>query len=209
MPSPTEILSQMRRPEGWDGWVPTYSGAGYRPWSANPGPLSLQDLAYGLSRTLRYGGHSHPGVTVAEHCVLAARILTILWPRYGLPLERAALLHDAAESVLHDLQAPIRRHVRVILPDGSIITWNESDTLVTRNIAKFFAVSPAHLDAPEVKAADILACCFEKRDCPNLAEGDWGLPPIPGEIAHLGIHGYSMPVAEKHFLEMAAVLGMG
>lgn len=206
MITPNEILAQRHRSSSWVGWVPTYSGKGYRPWDENPGPLSLQDLAYGLSRTLRYGGHSKPGVTVAEHCILAAAIVRSLWPG-NEHLERAALLHDASESILHDLQSPIRSSVRVVMPSGDMITWNESDALVTRNIAKFFDVPKEHLEAPEVKAADLLAVCFEKRDCPNLGDGDWGLPEIPQGL-HLHIWGWSMHAAMLKYLRAAKHLDL-
>jgi len=52
MTTPTEILDQMRRPPEWDGWVPTYSGRGYRPWSDEPGMVEPVDIAYGLAHTM-------------------------------------------------------------------------------------------------------------------------------------------------------------
>lgn len=206
MPSPLDILSQMNQPPHWDGWVPTFSGKGYRPWGENPGSLSITDLSYGLAHTYRYGGQSQPAVTVAEHCVLVATIIQILWPG-NRHLERAGLFHDAAESVLHDIQSPLRRKVQVVLPTGEIISWNESDFRVTLNISKPYGVMEEHLRAPEVKAADILAACFEKRDCPNLREGDWGLPGIPEEVAHLKVQGWSPEEAQTWFMHFAGVLG--
>jgi len=205
--TPEEVLQQMQRPDHWDGWVPTYSGKGYRPWAEDPDPLSLEDLAYGLAHTYRYGGHSTPPVTVAEHSVLTSQIIHFLWPG-NIALKRAGLLHDAAEAVLHDIQAPLRRCIQVVLPSGEVIPWQESDKRVTQNIAKHFGVLPEHLDAPEVHAADILASCFEKRDCPNLRKGKWGLPPIPKEIQALVIQGMSTYIARKTFLDAAEVLGL-
>jgi len=122
---------------------------------------------------------------VAEHCVLAVAILDGLWPG-KVELQKAALMHDAAEAYLHDIQGPLRRRVRVHLDDGDI-SWSESDAGVTANICKQFGISVAHLESPEVHAADILAVSFEKRDCPNLREGDWGLPEIPESIKNLGV----------------------
>lgn len=195
MPTPAEILEQMQRPDRWDGWVPTYSGAGYRPWDDDPGPLHMDDLAYGLAHTYRYGGQAVPGITVAEHSVLTAQIVATLWPG-NLHLTRAALLHDAAESVLHDIQGPLRSRVRVHLADR-VLTWSESDRLVTGKIARYFGVTDEHLDAPEIRAADILAVCFEKRDCSNLGDEDWGLPEIPPEIEHLRMC-FQPPAAAMH-----------
>jgi hypothetical protein len=184
MPTAIEILAQMDRPAKWDGWVPTYSGAGYRPWAAEPGVISPDDLAYGLAHTYRYGGQSRPAITVAEHCILAVQIIGTLWPN-RVDLQRAALLHDASECVLHDIQSPLRRRVRVRLNNDKDISWSESDKLVTANIGGQYGIPATDLGAPEVHAADILATCFEKRDCPNLVKGDWGLPEIPEAIDHL------------------------
>ena len=208
MPTPTEILQQMRRPVEWTGWTPTYSGKGYRPWAEDPGALSLEDVAYGLAHTFRYGGHSDPAITVAEHSVMVARIVNILWP--GNPhLELAGLMHDAAESVLHDIQSPLRKCVSVTLPSGEVLSWNESDLRVTRNITRYFGIVPEHLEAPEVRAADILAASFEKRDCQNLRPGDWGLPPIPIEVAEMRLFGYAPKDAQQLFLLKAGHLLSG
>lgn len=207
MPRPNDILQQIRRVDHWEGWVPTASGAGYRPWADDPGPLWLSDVAYGLAHTFRYAGQSTPPVTVAEHCLLVLTIIRRLWP--GNPhLERAGLLHDASESVLHDIQSPLRKRVQVILPSNEVIPWNESDLRVTRNITKHFGILPEHLDAPEVRAADILGACFEKRDCPNLQIGDWGLPDIPSEIHDLSIQAYDPQKARRLFLDAAHDLGL-
>lgn len=207
MPTPTEILAQMKRPALWTGWTPTYSGKGYRPWADDPGPLSLRDLAYGLAHTFRYGGHSFPSITVAEHCLLVTQIIETLWP--GNPhLVLAGLLHDASESVLHDIQSPLRKCISVTLPSGEVISWEESDRRVTRNIARYFGASPEDLEAPEVRAADVLGACFEKRDCHNLGDEDWGLPPIPTPVSHLLIRGLGPGVAEAAFLDKAYELGL-
>lgn len=205
--SPLQILHQVRPPAGWDGWVPTFSGRGYRPWADNPGLFGLDDLAYGLAHTFRYGGQSSPPVTVAEHAILVTRIIRTLWP--GNPrLEKAGLFHDASEAILHDIQAPLRRQVWVTLPSGMMVSWMESDLRVTMNIAKDYGVEAADLEAPEVRAADILAASFEKRDCPNLRDGDWGLPPIPPEVAHLSIQGWAPHEAMQQYQDELRRVGL-
>jgi len=205
MPTPAEILAQMNHPSGWDGWCPTFSGAGYKPWSDTPGTLSLDDLAYGLAHTFRYGGHSDPAVTVAEHCLLVTQIIQVLWP--GNPrLALAGLFHDASESVLHDIQSPLRKCIAVTLPSGEVLSWDDSDKRVSQNIAKQFGITAEELDSPEVRAADVLASCFEKRDCPNLRPGEWGLPAIPPEAAHLKIEGFPPETARGLFKMVARLL---
>ena len=205
MPTPTEMLAQMRRPAEWDGWVPTYTGRGYRPWADKPGEVDPVDVAYGLAHTFRYGGQSRPAITVAEHSVLAARIVDTLWPG-NEHLERAALMHDAAEAYLHDIQSPLRRRVKVQI-NGEMISWSASDLLVTVNVCKQFGITEADLTAPEVAAADILAACFEKRDCRNLA-GDWGLPEIPEAIEPLKMKFWSPAEARFQFTLAGGRLGL-
>jgi len=184
MPTPDEIFEQMNRPSHWTGWVPTFTGKGYRPWADDPGEVDPRDIAWGLAHTYRYGGQTDPAVTVAEHCFLGVQIIQALWPDQ-IPLERAFLLHDAAEAYLHDIQGPLRPNVIVRL-ENEEFSWSESDRRVTINAARQFGVTAEHLAAPEVKAADILAVCFEKRDCKNLSDDDdWGLPEIPAAIQHL------------------------
>lgn len=212
MPTPEDILNQIRRPTEWDGWVPTYTGAGYRPWDDNPGPLAVDDIAWGLAHTFRFGGQVEPCPTVAEHSLMVSNIIQALWPgdlandeEYA-KVVAAGLLHDAAEAVLHDIQAPLRSRVRVHL-EGETISWNESDARVTRNIVKHFGIEQRHLEDPRVKAADILSACIEKRDCKNLdSNADWGLPDIPPEIARLRVCGYPPTFAFGMFREAMAFL---
>lgn len=205
MLNPTEILAQRNHPTAWSGWCPTFSGAGYRPWAEDPGVLSMCDLSYGLAHTFRYGGQAYPAVTVAEHCLLVAQIIQTLWPEKPR-LVLAGLLHDASESVLHDIQSPLRKCISVTLPSGEVLSWNESDKRVTQNIAKHFGVTAEELDSPEVQAADLLAVCFEKRDCLNLRPGDWGLPQIPKEIESLEIVGFLPGTVQVMFDRKAADL---
>jgi len=197
MPTPEQVLEQMQRPAVWDGWIPTYSGRGYRPWADDPGEIDPLDLAHGLAYTFRYAGHSDPAITVAEHSLLAARIADILWS--NRELSNAALMHDASEAFLHDIQGPLRRRVRVQLDDENI-SWSESDLRVTTNICRQFGITREQLNSPAVRAADILACAFEKRDCWNLGDGDWGLPEIPEEVCHLELTWMSSMLAEQVFL---------
>jgi len=55
--------------------------------------------------------------------------------------------------------------------------------------------------APEIKAADLLALCLEKSQCPSIRDMNWGLPDIPSEIEHIKIRFDSPEVARATFLE--------
>lgn len=63
--------------------------------------IFIEDIAWGLGRTLRYGGHILENYTVAMHSIVAS---------YYVPEEYAleALLHDAAESYVGDIIWPVK-----------------------------------------------------------------------------------------------------
>lgn len=63
--------------------------------------VTIPDIAWGLGRTLRYGGHIREDWTVAHHSVVMS---------YLVPEEYAleALLHDAAEAYIGDIIYPVK-----------------------------------------------------------------------------------------------------
>ena len=83
---------------------------------ANPEttPLSIDDIAWGLSRELRYSNQSHHPLTVAEHCIRGAA-LPFVPSEYKLGI----LLHDASEAVMRDIAAPLKD----LLPDYRMIEY--------------------------------------------------------------------------------------
>ncbi len=85
-------------------WMQTASGRAYWPLDPLSDEVFIEDIAAGLSRECRYGGHIREDVdhySVAEHSVLAS---------YLVPREHAfaALMHDAAEGYVKDLPRPIK-----------------------------------------------------------------------------------------------------
>lgn len=79
--------------------------AGKRPfWPLDPRPedIEISTIAHALSMQVRWGGHIQPFYSVAEHCVHVALKMPpehMLW----------GLLHDAAETWLTDLPAPVKQ----------------------------------------------------------------------------------------------------
>jgi hypothetical protein len=75
---------------------------------ADPRPeqIALADIAGGLSKICRFGGQVSRFYSVAEHSVLCA----IQAEEDGLPIavQRAALLHDAAEAFCGDMVKPLK-----------------------------------------------------------------------------------------------------
>ena len=198
MVKPSTITRQLRRPPRWEGWVPTRTGNGFYVIDPKPEDVRLEDIAYGLSYTYRYGGQVEP-ITVAEHSVLMSLIIEIMWPQSGKML--AGLMHDACEAYTHDIQAPVRQFIKVDMPNGEQITWGDFERKINQTVAKALGLDTRFYAAPEIKAADLLALCLEKSQCPSIRDMNWGLPDIPPEIEHIKVRFDSPEVARATFLE--------
>ncbi len=93
-------------------------GSGRRPDLLNPQPdqWTDQDLAMGLSRTYRWGGHSKfdAPLTVAQHSLTVLALLQQMQPLQSLTPSEALreLLHDAEEGFLDfDPIGPLKPHL--------------------------------------------------------------------------------------------------
>lgn len=153
-----------------------WTGSGYldliSPCAAQ---IRLGDIAAGLSRIARFGGHTAAPWTVADHSLYCADLAEAR----GLPapLVLAALMHDAPEAYCGDVVRPLK----ALLP-----RYRAIEAGIWRAIAARFALPRAL--PPEIKEIDALALATEKRDlCPGA--GDWpGLPapdaaPLPREFS--------------------------
>lgn len=141
--------------------------------------VRIEDIAQGLSRKFRYGGQVGD-ITVAEHSVLVSNIIEKLWPKSGRMLD--GLLHDAAVAYTHDIQTPVRRFVKVAMPDGTLLDWAALEKKINEVVGKALNLTPGFYALAEVRAADILALCVEKAACPAICDRNWGLPPLPHEL---------------------------
>ena len=74
MVKPSSITRQLRRPPRWEGWIPTHTGNGFFLIDPRPEDVRLEDIAYGLAYTYRYGGQVAP-ITVAEHSIIVSLII--------------------------------------------------------------------------------------------------------------------------------------
>ena len=78
----------------------------------NPSPLDIEieDIARGISRVARWNGQTlgdHP-LSVAQHSVIVADILSINKKNILNKWLLAALLHDAAEYIISDMITPLK-----------------------------------------------------------------------------------------------------
>lgn len=99
--------------------------------------IDIQDIAHALSNICRFTGHTTEFYSVARHSVLASRMV----PQ---ELSLQALLHDATEAYMGDLNKPLK----CLCPD-----FIEIEDRIWVVIATKFGV-PIEMD-PLVKQADI------------------------------------------------------
>lgn len=178
--TPQQILAGINRPSDWTGRIHTLTG-GFRPLEPRVQDVVPEDIIWGLAGTWRFGGGTYRRMTVAEHAVGVSRMIEILWGRKYAP---AGLLHDGCEVYTHDLQSPMRCCVRVQLPSGEVIPWDEMDRRINVVVFERMGLDPSWLEHPQVRACDALSAVFEKKQSLSLSQTeDWGLPPIPPELA--------------------------
>ena len=140
-------------------------------------PISIIDLADGLSRLCRFGGHLRPGTwySVAAHSVMVSRIVPAR-------LALAGLVHDGAEAYLGaDMPSP----VKALFPE-----YKALESRWQARVFDAFGVALTDADRAVLKRADRVAYLVERRDL-RVSDADatayWDEPEMAGlldEAAH-------------------------
>jgi len=151
--------------------------------------IHIKDIARGLSRICRFGGHVRQFYSVAEHSL---RVAALCSPENRL----RGLLHDASEAYLGDIVAPLKSHHCMA---GYRLLERELEALIAQ---KFGFDGP---DLPdEVKRADIILRLTEQRDIRTVQPTErqtTGLEPLEEVIYPM------MPtLAEARFLHAFELL---
>jgi hypothetical protein len=157
-------------------------------------PLTIEDIAAGLSRCCRYSGQLPDHIdhySVAQHSVHVSEILP---PELALQ----GLLHDAFESVGGDMVSPLKQ----LCPDYKAVEKRGE-----RAIFKQFGL-PETLD-PLVKRADYILLNTEKRDITTARNHAWpgmeAYPPLEKRIWAWGARYARRQFLDRYFeLLMAA-----
>lgn len=127
-----------------DGKFNTVTGKTIDLINPTPAMIHLQDIAYGLSNIVRFGGQMKQAYTVAQHSILTA----YLAPN-DLKLE--ALLHDAAEAYLGDVIKPLKHLLGA--------AYSDLETKMEAAIFESFGLDPERVKL--VKPYDIQAVEIE------------------------------------------------
>lgn len=112
-----------------------------------PDDFTIEDVARSLSKLCRYGGWLDEFYSVAEHCV----VVSYLCPAH---LQRAAMLHDAAECWLNDLHGPTKQR-------DEFAGYREVEAHIMRIVGDKFDVTESQFE--EVKHWDSEAGKLERR----------------------------------------------
>jgi len=93
-------------------WLETYTGKKINPFNMRVEDIDMIDIAHSLSLTCRFNGHCSRFYSVAEHSILVFKLVNSLFADYKCyslyDYSIAALLHDATETYLADVPAPIK-----------------------------------------------------------------------------------------------------
>jgi hypothetical protein len=150
-------------------WILTNSGRHINLPNPDSSSIEIGDIALGLSRECRFSGQTRSFYSVAQHSVLASRIVPGEWA-----LE--ALLHDATEAFLRDIPYPLK----TLLPE-----YKRIEAILDGIIRGRFGL-PAET-SPAVHRADRILLATEKRDLMPDDSFPWpilaGVSPLPDRIA--------------------------
>lgn len=94
---------------GFDPSINTYTGRLFFYNKIDSESLELRSIAHALGNTCRFTGHCRRFYSVAEHSLLVAQYLRdTIGPNVSLSLIRSALMHDASEAFVGDVNSPLK-----------------------------------------------------------------------------------------------------
>ncbi len=164
-----ECKSVTRRPASSPKKAPPAAHGAPRAWQRmlsgrrldllDPSPLDIEieDIAHGLARVARWNGQTRGphAFSVAQHSVLVADIVALMWPATPPGDLLGALLHDAPEYVIGDMISPFKTALGV--------DYRQFEARLEAAIRMRFGLAPAISQGAraKVKRADQAAAFFE------------------------------------------------
>lgn len=162
-------------------WQQSYSGKIVMPRDLQPDQVQLADIPHALAQKVRFNGQlSVPGYCVAQHTIIGAEEFA---SRGLQDLALAFLLHEVDEVYLPDVPSPIKGALRVVLDDGSAISWSELCQRHARAIFEHLGLLPVLplIYSAEVHDMDLRLLVTEKRDLMGPEPQPWGFTAKPLE----------------------------
>ncbi len=145
-------------------WIQTRRGRAVSLLHPKAEDIDGAELACLLSRLNRFGGHTVPAYTVAEHSL---RVSGVVSKEGGSPLMAlVALLHDAHEGYLGcDISSPLKSLLGKEFKEVTDV-WDAA-------IAERFGFRPELFHDPVVKRADRILLATERRDLLEPCDVEW------------------------------------
>lgn len=169
-------------------WIITYTGLKFYHLRPDESMVSIEDIAHSLSQLCRWTGHTRFHYSVAQHSIYCSHLVPA-----AFALE--ALLHDASEAYLGDMNRPLKHFT----PAGP--AYLEIEAQVEKVIFRKFGLPYPLPD--EVKEADTQMLYAEKSQLMSVTEATkyearkWGRDEVEAPIA---IERWTPRRAEKMFL---------
>lgn len=174
-------------------WIMTATGNQVFPLTPDPRSISIEDIAMSLSRMCRFGGHSIPFYSVAEHSVHVASLVS-----HSKRL--AALLHDATEAYLGDIILPVKIMLKRL---GAWESIEYMERKLERAICEALGVQRREdFHDPEVKAADTLMVSVEIDRIMHQSNIPWHIDPLPEPYGDIRLQCWKPSEAREQFLNM-------
>lgn len=149
-----------------EAWIQTYTGKKFFPLNPNIEDIDIEDIAHSLSMQCRFTGHSKFHYSVAQHSVLVSLNCEPQYALYGL-------LHDAAESYVCDLAAPLKK-------SGQFESYKKIETNLQSLIFTKYGLKPIEPD--NIKNIDLRMLATEARDLMSPLHPEWKLSAQPFEF---------------------------
>ena len=156
----------------------TFTGKWVTPLDLNPDDICIEDIAHHLSQQCRFTGATREFYSVAQHSVYVSMIAD--WDD-----RREALLHDASETYLSDINSPCKKQ-------DEFTEYREIEALIMRAVSEKF-----NLEYPlprSVHWADQVLLASEFRDLMGYENGWRDMLPWT-------IYPWDPKKAEKMFLK--------
>ncbi len=191
------------RPE--PGQIETFTGLFVDPYDLHPEDVRVEDIAFSLGSTCRFGGMVRR--CVADHSLLVSSIVRMLEGSAFAQLH--GLLHDAHEAYLGDMPNPRKQR-----PD--MVLYRDACDRAQVVILKALHVrKPSQSTSILVKRADLCAMVLEARGRLPSSGRRWRIPgeayqdaqTLNGRCEMLLATSWRPVVAENGFLERWGELG--